>query len=157
MRMLRFLSRAWFYLRIGYGTYLTFLLGAASTLTVLYYLLIKNVPELENIFPQFWLFALIAVGLGSPLSVIIGLIHMKRSPLYSSEADIGVEANPYNYKLPPGYWREVVIPSYLELMRHTRKLLERQGILTLEEEARYRQLEEKMELLIKGGRVGWPA
>ena len=155
--MLRFLSRLWFYFRLGYSVYLTFLLGAASTLTVLYYLLIKNVPELASIFPQFWLFALIAVALGTPLSVIIGLIHMKRSPIYASEVDISVESNPYNYKLPPGYWREVIIPSYLELIRHTRKLHERQGILTPEEEARYKQLEEKMELLIKGGRVGWPA
>ena len=109
-----------------------------------------------SIFPQFWLFALIAVACGTPLSVIIGLIHMKCSLLYSSEADIDLEANPYNYKLPPGFWKEVIIPSYLELIRYTRELHEREGILTPEEEAHYRQLEEKMEILIKGGRVGWP-
>jgi hypothetical protein len=156
MPALRLLSRAWFYFRIGYQTYLTFLLGAASTLTVLYYLLIRNVPQLESIFPQFWFFALIAVACGTPLSVIIGLIHMKRSPLFSSEQDIGAEANPYSYKLPPGYWREVIMPSYLELIRDTRRAHEREGILTPEEKTRYRELEEKMELLIKGGRVGWP-
>jgi len=154
MAVLRFLSRAWFYFRLGYGAYLTFLLGAANTLTVLYYLLIRNVSELTIVFPQFWFFALIAVASGTPLAVIIGLIHMKRSPIYAAEADISVEANPYYYKLPPGYWKEVIIPSYLELMRHTRKLLENNGILTAEDEARYKELEDKMGVLIKGGRVG---
>ena len=152
--MLRFLSRAWYYFRVGYSVYLTFLLGAANTVTVLYYLLIRNVPELERIFPQFWFFALIAVISGTPLSVIIGLIHLKRSPLYASEADIMVEATPYYYKVPPGYWKEVVIPAYLELMRYSRKLLERHAILSSEDEARYRELEEKMNTLIKGGVVG---
>jgi len=100
----------WYYFRIGYSTYLTFLLGYVSTLVMVYYLAIKNLPILVDIFPRFVPFAIVALLVGAPLSVLIGWVHLKRSPAYSSEADIGVEANPYTYKLSPGVWREVFAP-----------------------------------------------
>ena len=111
-----FAARLWYYFRIGYGTYLTFLLGAVNTLVVVWYLAIREVPEIQSIFGHFAFFAIVATLLGIPLAVGIGWVHIKRSPLYSSEMDIGVEANPYYYKLPPGYSREVYAPLYLELL-----------------------------------------
>ena len=152
----RFLSRLWYYFRIGYSTYLTFLIGALNTLIVVYYLLIRNVPALQTVFPRFVFFAVIAVGLGVPLGVFTGWLHIKATPAWMSEVDIGVEANPYYYKLTPGVQREAYAPLYLEMLRLVKRLAEREGLLKPEEEARINELEEKMELLLKGGYVGKP-
>jgi hypothetical protein len=73
-----------------------------------------------------------------------------------SEQDITVEANPYNYKIPPGFWQEAFTPVYLELLKGMAKMLEKQGLMTAEEQEQIKQLETKLETLIQGGFVGTP-
>jgi hypothetical protein len=121
-----------------------------------YYLAIKNIPDLLNVFPHFVPFAVLATIVGGPMSVAIGWVHLKRSPAYRSEIDIGVEANPYYYKLPPGYNREVYAPLYLELLLQVKRLLESQRLLDAEEKARIEELERKLHVLIDGGLIGTP-
>ena len=152
----RLLGRLWYYFRIGYSTYLTFLLGVANTLVVLYYLLIQNVPGLQAVFPHFAVFVAISVVVGVPLAVGVGWLHLKRSPAFLSEVDIAVEANPYYYKLAPGHQTEVFAPMNLELLRQIRKIMKSQNLLSDEEEKRMAELEEKMETLLRGGYVGSP-
>jgi len=156
MRVERLITRSWYYFRTGYGTYLTFLLGFVSTLITVYYLAIRNIPMLQFYFPTFTIFAILATLLGVPLSVILGWVHAKRSSLYSAEVDIGVEANPYNYKLAPGYWKEAAFPAYLETLRLVKALSEREGLLTPDDREKIEQLERKFEILIGGGYVGTP-
>ena len=151
-----FLGRLWFYFRMGYATYLTFLLGVANTLVVLYYLLIQNVSGLQAIFPHSDIFVVISVVIGVPLAVGVGWLHLKRTPAYLSEIDIGVEANPYYYKLAPGHQTEVFAPINLELLRQIRKIMKSQNLLSDEEEKRLAELEGKMENLLQGGYVGSP-
>jgi hypothetical protein len=151
-----FVGRLWFYFRIGYATYLTFLLGYISTLITVYYLAIKNIPSLLDLFPRFVPFAVMATIIGVPLSVGIGWFHLKRSPAYSSEMDISVEANPYYYKLAPGYNREVYAPLYFELLVQIKRLLESQKLLGSEDKVRIEELERKLQVLMKGGFVGTP-
>lgn len=148
--------RAWYYFRLGYATYLTFLLGYISTLVTVYYLAIKNIPSLLDIFPKFVPFAVLATVVGVPLSVGIGWIHLKRSRLFSSEADIGVEANPYNYKLQPGKDAEVSTPFLLISIRLLEKLADTNGLLTSPEKAEIAQLEDKLLTLLGGGYIGTP-
>lgn len=151
-----FIARLWYYFRIGYGTYLTFLLGALNTLIVVWYLAIQGAPAIENLFGHFVPFAVVVTLVGVPLSVAMGWLHIKRTPAYSSEMDIGVEANPYYYKLPPGYNREAFAPLYLELLIQTSRLLDAQKLLTNGDKSRIQALEQKMRLLIDGGLVGTP-
>jgi hypothetical protein len=146
----------WYYFRVGYSTYLTFLLGYASTLVTLYYLAIKNMPALLDIFPNFLPFAILSTLVGAPVSVLVGWIHFKRSPLFSSEADIATEANPYYFKVPPGYWQEVIMPFYLESLNLMKRLLEAQQLLPEEDRARIKHLEQLLDVLIRGGYVGNP-
>jgi len=153
---LRFLARVWYYFRIGYGTYLTFVLGAANTLIVVWYLAIREAPAVENIFGHFIPFAIVATVIGIPLGVIIGWVHLKRSPAFSSEQDISVEANPWYYKLPPGYNREAFGPVYLELLVDMSRLLEAQKLLTVEDRQRIEIVRRKLEILVGGGTVGTP-
>jgi hypothetical protein len=150
------LSRAWFYFRLGYATYLTFLLGYISTLITVYYLAIKNIPDLLNIFPHFVPFGVLATIIGAPLSVAIGWIHLKRSNLYSSEAEISIESNPWNYKLPPGYQKEAFYPLLLAELRLLRRLAEKAVALSESEKNELNALEKKFETLLKGGYLGNP-
>jgi hypothetical protein len=153
---LGFATRLWYYFRIGYSTYLTFLLGYATTLVTVYYLAIKNMPVLLDFFPHFIPFAVLATVIGVPLSVGIGWVHLKRSPAYTSEADIAVESNPYNYRVIPGKEREVFIPLYLELLLQLKRLLEAQRLLTDDDKSRIKSLEQMLDVLIRGGYVGTP-
>lgn len=153
---LGFIARLWYYFRIGYSTYLTFLLGYFSTLVTVYYLAIKNLPTLLDIFPHFVPFAVLATVVGAPLSVAIGWLHLKRSLAYSAEADIGVEANPYYYKVPPGYNRDVLFPLYLELLTQMKRLLDSQKALNHEDSVRIDELAGKLRTLIEGGMIGTP-
>lgn len=155
-QILRFLYRAWYYFRLGYSTYLTFILGYVSTLVTVYYLAIKNIPSLLDIFPKFVPFAILATVIGAPLSVAIGWVHLKRSGIFSSEQDVAVEANPYNYMLPPGFWMEAFGPLYLELLIQQKRLLEAHQLLGEEERKRMEKLEEKLRVLLAGGYVGQP-
>lgn len=156
MRIEELASRSWYYFRIGYNTYLVFLLGYGSTLVTVYYLAIRNIPELQNLFQRFWLFAVLGTVIGVPLSVIIGWVHTKRSALLKAEMDITVEANPYYYKLPPGYWKDAAFPAYLKTLKLVKALSERANLLSEEEAAEIKELEKRFETLLKGGYVGTP-
>jgi hypothetical protein len=153
---MRLLYRAWYYFRQGYSTYLTFLLGYASTLVTVYFLAIKNMPTLLDLFPHFAEFAIISTIVGVPLCVLIGWVHMKRSRLYSSEADIAVESSPYQYKLPPGYTKEAFMPAILAQLKILRRLAESKALLSDSEQAEIDDLEKKFTTLLEGGYVGVP-
>ncbi len=156
MKVSRFLYRMWYYFRVGYSTYLTFLLGFATTLVTVYYLAIQNMPFLLDVFPRFLPFAITALLIGLPLSVFIGWIHLKGSAIWRSELDIAVEANPYLYKMYPGYWKEAFAPLYLELLRGMKMMLEKEKMLTRDDKERIESLEEKLQKLVEGSYVGVP-
>ena len=152
----RWMYRGWYYFRLGYSTYLTFILGYVSTFITVYYLAIKNIPELLNIFPRFVPFAVLGTLVGGPLSVVIGWVHLKRSGAFSSEQDIVMEANPYLYRLPPGYTKELTMPMGLIQFRIMRRLAETKGLLTDSEKAEIDELERKYLTLLQGGYLGVP-
>ena len=85
-------------------------------LTVTYFLAIENYPVLNTIFPSFLHYVSIAVFIGVPTLGLVGYIHFNRSAAFKAEADINIEANPYWYKLPPGWNKEVVFPLYLNMI-----------------------------------------
>jgi hypothetical protein len=152
----RHVTRFWYYFRIGYATYLTFILGYVSTLITVYYLAIKNIPYLLNIFPKFEWFSVLATVIGAPASVMIGWLHLKRTQAYTAEADITIESNPYSYKAVPGKEADALIPSYLEILRLVAKLLDSQNLLSKEDAARVSAVEERLQSLIQGKMVGTP-
>ncbi len=145
--------RAWYYFRMGYITYLSFVIATLNVMVTVYYLAIKNIPQLQIVFPSFAIWAIVITIIGAPVSVALGWLHIKRSPAYRSELDVSVEANPYNYKLPPGYWKEAVAPLLLELLRLNLKLLNKETLTESEKES-LKELQGKMERLINGGYLG---
>jgi hypothetical protein len=87
--------RAWYYFRMGWGTYFAFIFAAINTLTVTYYLAIENYPLLKEIFPSFESYLLIACSIGVPMLTIIGYAHFKRTKARKAEVDVLIETNPY--------------------------------------------------------------
>jgi len=148
--------RAWYYFRIGYNTYLLFPVSYVSTLVTVYYLAIKNIPELENIFSRFVLFAVIATLAAIPVSVTIGWLHVRRSKAMRSEFDISTEANPYNYRLPPGWNKEVLMPLFSELLKGVRDVLNKEGMMDASRAKQFDEIQQKLDILLKGGYVGKP-
>tara|TARA_B110000014_G_scaffold258784_2_gene245478 strand:+ start:348 stop:827 length:480 start_codon:yes stop_codon:yes gene_type:complete len=144
-------SRLWFYFRNGYGTYFAFILAAINTLTVTYYLAIEKFPPLETVFPSFGQYVLIIAAIGIPLLISVGFVHFKRTTAFKSEMDIQIEANPYVYKLPPnGWWQQAFAPLFL---MQTKMILKMNNNEKLDEEdlKKLKEIEEKIQFLIKGG------
>ena len=147
----RLLFRAWYYFRIGYATYLTFLLGFVSTIVTVYYLAINNISFLKVVFPNFWIFSLLAIVVGVPLAVFSGYFHFKRSRAYTSEVDIQVEVNPYLFKITPGKEKEMQIPLTIANIDLTLAMARKLGALTPEVESELLQVREKYVRLAKHG------
>jgi hypothetical protein len=149
----KLLFRAWFYFRQGWGTYFSFVLAAINTLTVTFYLAIEKAPFLKEIFPNFIFYVIFSASIGIPLLIFIGYLHFKKSPSYTSEADVQVEAYPYFYKLTPGFDKEVVFPLYMMMTQMMKKISSGEKF-TDDELNEIDELQKKIDLLLKGGMVG---
>ena len=147
--------RAWFYFRQGWTAYFAFIFAAVNMLTVTFFLAIENYPSLGIIFPTFGHYILIAVSIGVPTLVLVGYIHYKRSKAFAAEADINIEANPYWYKIPPGWNKEVVFPLYLTMLNVMIKLSKNEKLST-DEIDKITDIQKSLSSLIDGGYVAKP-
>lgn len=148
--------RFWLYFRTGWSTYFAFILGAINTLVVTYYLAIEKVPALLEVFPTFSHYVGIAALIGVPLFSAIGYIHYKKAPAYSSEVDVGIERNPYVFKLPNGGWnQDVVFPMYKLLTIMLLKISNNEK-LTDDETAEIKKILNDIDHLTKGGWINKP-
>ncbi len=114
--------RGWFYFRTGWATYFAFVVAAVNTLTVTFFLAIEKYPALSVIFPTFFHYIVIVVGIGVPLLVLVGYVHFKKSKSYRAEADIIIETHPHIRRILQN--TEVLLPSYVKLTEMVIKLSE---------------------------------
>ncbi len=147
--------RSWYYFRTGYSQYFAFILALGNMLTLTYYLAISNSPSLNSLFPSFTSYAIVSIIIGLPILSFIGFLHMKKSPAFTSEQEVSAEANPYNYKLPPGLWKECIVPLLLELLISSRRNLDDEK-LDNDDLTRLKELEKKFDLLSNGGSLPKP-
>jgi len=148
--------RAWFYFRQGWTAYFAFIMAAINVLTVTYFLAIDNYPSLQVIFPTFVHYIITAVCIGVPSLVFVGYVHYKRSAAFAAEADINIESNPYWYKAPPGWNKEVVFPFYLNMINLMIKMSKNEK-LTSEEIEKLSDIQKSLSTLIDGGYIGKPS
>lgn len=142
--------RFWYYFRQGWSTYFAFIFAAINTLTVTYYLAIEQYPVLQQLFPSFFQYVLVLVAIGIPLLVGIGYSHYKKTAAFSSEVDVLVESNPYHYRVAPGWNQHVVFPLYLLISKMMIKWSKDEKLSEVEI-AELKDLQKKIEILIKGG------
>ena len=105
--------RGWFYFRTGWATYFAFIVAAVNALTVTFFLAIEKYPTLSVIFPTFFHYVVIVVGIGVPLLILVGYVHYKRSKSFRAEQDILIEASPHIRRILQN--TEVLLPSYLQI------------------------------------------
>ena len=147
--------RAWYYFRMGYSQYFIFVFSILNMLTLTYYLAIGD-GELEFLFPSFLSYVMVFTMVVIPILCVVGYLHLRRSYAYSSDIDVAAEANPYNYKLPPGIVKDCVIPLYQETLRLLRDSLVEKGADTGGDVAKLRDLYKKFDLLKEGGSLPHP-
>ena len=114
--------RGWFYFRTGWQTYFAYIFAAVNTLTVTYFLAIENYPTLSVIFPTFFHYIVIMVGLGVPALCLVGYIHFKKSKSFVAEQDIFIETSPHFRRILQN--TEILLPSYVKLTEVIVKLSE---------------------------------
>ena len=114
--------RGWFYFRTGWATYFAFVVAAINALTVTFFLAIENYPSLSMIFPTFFHYIVIVVGVGVPVLVLVGYVHFKRSKSFRAEQDILVETSPHFRRMLQN--TEILLPAYLKLTELMVKLSE---------------------------------
>ncbi len=150
----RLLYRSWFYFRIGYSTYVAFPVGFASNMVVIFELAVRNNKILGPFFPNLSFFAIVALLVAIPISVLVGLYHMKRTGAFAADASVSLESNPYIYKVVPGKEQEVILPLMMLTARGLAKILDEQKTITTEEKREFERVLAKANSLLKGQAVG---
>ena len=97
-------------------------MAAVNALTVTFFLAIENYPALNVIFPTFFHYIVIVVGVGVPVLVLVGYVHFKKSKSFRAEQDILIETSPHIRRILQN--TEVLLPSYLKITELMIKLSE---------------------------------
>ena len=118
--------RGWFYFRTGWATYFAFIVAAINALTVTFFLAIENYPSLSVIFPTFFHYIVIVVGVGVPVLILVGYVHFKKSKSYRAEQDILIETSPHFRRILQN--TEILLPAYLKLTELMVKLSENEKL-----------------------------
>ena len=114
--------RGWFYFRTGWATYFAFIVAAVNALTVTFFLAIEKYPSLSVIFPTFFHYIVIVVGVGVPVLILVGYVHFKKSKSYRAEQDILIETSPHFRRILQN--TEILLPAYLKITELMVKLSE---------------------------------
>jgi len=91
--------RGWYYFRQGWSMYFAFIFAAVNTLTVTYFLAIERIPILVGIFPSFLHYVVIVGSLAIPILILVGYLHFKRTAAFAAEANVIIEANPFQRRM----------------------------------------------------------
>lgn len=156
LKLAEIVFRSWYYFRLGYSTYMSFLVAFFTFVSTTYYLAVTKVPLLQEIFTRFYSFVIVAILVIVPAGVLFGWLHMKRTLAFPTEATIGVEANPYNYILYPGKETDLYAPAWLLVIRSLRKIAEKENLLSPQEKSEFKNLTATIEKLLKGEVIGMP-
>lgn len=140
---------------MGYGTYFIMVVGTINILTSTYFLAIQKIPWTLTLFPTFEVYVIFTILAGLPIIIFVGWLHLKRVGTFAAEAHVQAEAHPYNYKLVPGYLRDVYGPAYLAILQLNIKKAKGEK-LTEEEILHIKKIEDQLAKLIEGGYVGAP-
>lgn len=162
MKLRELLYRSWYYFRVGYSTYIAFFIGFFGNIVVIYKLGIEPVlisnsfPILQNLFPHLSTFVAATLIILVPISIYSGHFHMKRTGAYAAETSIGVESNPYVYKVAPGKEQEVFLPLMMLTAKGLAKVMDQQQAMSAEEKKEFSDIMSKANKLLAGQVVGLP-
>jgi hypothetical protein len=128
-----------------YSSYIALFVAITNWITIQYKLVLEQLPFLNDLFSNLWIFMVTASVVFTVISVLGGhYIHRKRQ--FRLEQAVSVEENPYLYKAMPGKEKDLIIPLYILQLDALEQLLSSNNGLTDE---RKKQFDKYREGLIK--------
>jgi hypothetical protein len=128
-----------------YSAYIALFVAITNWITIQYRLLLENVPILNVIFSNIWVFMIAATIVFTIVSILGGhYIHRKRQ--FRLEQALTIEENPYLYKAAPGKERDLAIPMGILQLDALEELLRLNNALT---EEKKKQFETYRQVLMK--------
>src|SRR5215210_4744122 len=134
--ILEWLGRRFWESRQFYSAYIALFVAITNWITIQYKLLLENVPVLNVLFSNIWVFMIAATIVFTIISILGGhYIHRKRQ--FRLEQALSVEENPYLYKAAPGKERDLAIPMGILQLDALEELLRLNNALTEEKKKRF--------------------
>jgi cbb3-type cytochrome oxidase subunit 3 len=134
--ILEWAGRRFWESRQFYSAYIALFVAITNWITIQYRLLLENVPVLNVIFSNIWVFMIAATIVFTIVSILGGhYIHRKRQ--FRLEQAISVEENPYLYKAAPGKERDLAIPMGILQLDALEELLRSNNALTEEKKKQF--------------------
>lgn len=119
-----------------YSAYIALFVAITNWITIQYRLLLENVPVLNIIFSNIWVFMIAATIVFTIVSILGGhYIHRKRQ--FRLEQALSIEENPYLYKAAPGKERDLAIPMGILQLDALEELLRSNNALTEEKKKQF--------------------
>ena len=119
-----------------YSAYIALFVAITNWITIQYRLLLENVPVLNVIFSNIWVFMIAATIVFTIVSILGGhYIHRKRQ--FRLEQALSIEENPYLYKAAPGKERDLAIPMGILQLDALEELLRSKNALTEEKKKQF--------------------
>ncbi len=132
-----------------YSAYIALFIAVSNWITIQYRLLLENIPIFNILFPQVWIFLIVATVVFTVVSVLGGhYIHRKRQ--FRVEQAVATEENPYLYKSEPGKERDLMIPVFILQLEAIEAILKSHGVLTEEKKKQVDSFREQLYRLSQG-------
>lgn len=134
--ILQWAGRRFWESRQFYSAYIALFVAITNWITIQYKLLLENVPVLNVLFSNIWVFMIVATIVFTIASILGGhYIHRKRQ--FRLEQALSVEENPYLYKAAPGKERDLAIPMGILQLDALEELLRSNNALTEEKKKQF--------------------
>jgi cbb3-type cytochrome oxidase subunit 3 len=134
--LLQWAGRRFWESRQFYSAYIALFVAITNWITIQYKLLLENVPVLNVLFSNIWVFMIAATIVFTIVSILGGhYIHRKRQ--FRLEQALSIEENPYLYKAAPGKERDLMIPMGILQLDALEELLRSNNALTEEKKKRF--------------------
>jgi hypothetical protein len=132
-----------------YSAYIALFIAVSNWITIQYRLLLDTIPIFNILFPQVWIFLIVATVVFTVVSVLGGhYIHRKRQ--FRVEQAVATEENPYLYKSEPGKERDLMIPVFILQLEAIEAILKSHGVLTEEKKKQVDSFREQLYRLSQG-------
>ena len=134
--ILQWAGRRFWESRQFYSAYIALFVAITNWITIQYKLLLENVPVLNILFSNIWVFMITATIVFTIVSILGGhYIHRKRQ--FRLEQALSIEENPYLYKAAPGKERDLMIPMGILQLDALEELLRSNNALTEEKKKQF--------------------
>jgi hypothetical protein len=136
-----------------YSAYIALFISISNWITIQYKLVLENVPILNTVFSNIWVFLVAATIVFSIVSILGGhYIHRKRQ--FRIEQAVATEENPYLYIAAPGKEKDLMVPITILQLETLEEVLRQNNGLTDEKRRQFQQFKEELTKLARGQPIG---